>query len=118
MFNRNILLLFLLFVPGLSCSLFAQIKNPGVISGRIMDKESLTPLEYANILLLDSIKGAMVTGVVSDSNGFFRMTNVPVGKFFLEYSYIGYEKKRTKSIVIDRKNFRKDLDHFFLNPRR
>ncbi len=106
---RYFLLLLLFLLTATQPSLFSQSKNPGIILGRVIDAQNQKPVEYANIIVLDSITGKMVTGVVSDSNGYFRITNVPTGTFILEYSFIGYEKQRSKPVAITRKHLKADL---------
>ena len=81
-------------------------RDPG---GRVTDASTASPVEYANVVLLDSLSGKMVTGVVSDSSGRFRITNVPFGSFILEYSFIGYEKQRSKPFSVTKKHPKSDL---------
>ncbi|MBL7113866.1 MAG: carboxypeptidase-like regulatory domain-containing protein, partial [Bacteroidales bacterium] len=96
--------------------LMSQTRNPGVVSGRILDIHSKTPVEYANILLFDTLTGKMVTGIVSDSNGHFRLDNVPLGVFIVEYSFIGYATNRTSPVVVSRKAPGVDLGELLLDP--
>lgn len=99
-----------------STLLQAQTRGPGTISGRVLDTQSKAPVEYANIVLLDTTKLVMVSGIVSDSNGFFRLEKIPFGTYFLEYSFIGYEKKRSKAIVIARNKTRVEVGELRLVP--
>ena len=111
---QRTLFLFLWFISPLI--LMSQTRYPGVVSGRILDIHSRTPVEYANILLLDTLTGEIVTGIVSDSNGCFRMDNVPFGAFVAEYSFIGYAKNRTLPVVISRKIPVVDMGELLLDP--
>ena len=88
----------------------------GVISGKIIDTKNLEPVEYANIVLYDTVKNAMVSGVVSDSNGLFRLNDIPFGHYFIEYSFIGYAKQRSKILSLSRRNSRIDLGALKLAP--
>jgi outer membrane receptor protein involved in Fe transport len=99
-------LLLLILLPS---ALFPQSKFPGIVSGRVTDAQTNAPVEYANIVLLTVKTDSMVAGTVSDSAGFFRMKNIPYGTYVAAYSFIGYEKKRTGHIVVDRKKNRIDL---------
>ncbi|MFH0760806.1 MAG: TonB-dependent receptor plug domain-containing protein [Bacteroidota bacterium] len=96
--------------------LMSQTHNPGVVTGRILEARTRTPVEYANILLLDTITGKMVSGIVTDSNGFFRMDEVPFGVFLVEYSFIGYGTNRTKPVIITRKTPKVDMGELILEP--
>jgi len=94
----------------------SQSRYPGVVTGRILDAHTRQPVEYANILLLDTVTGKMVSGIVSDSNGYFRLDNVPYGEFILEYSFIGYGKNRTGPVCLTRKKSMVDLGDLILDP--
>ncbi|MCX6268999.1 MAG: TonB-dependent receptor [Bacteroidetes bacterium] len=100
------LMLFLSLIP---VALFSQSKSTGIVSGRIVDAQTQKPVEYANMILLDSLTGKMVTGIVSDSTGHFRLTNVPFGSYVMEYSFVGYEKQRSKPFVITKKQPKVDM---------
>lgn len=110
-FHLSILLLTLL-----PFSLFSQSKHPGIVSGKVIDAQGKTPVEYANIVLRTSKSDSMVTGTVSDSTGFFRMKDIPFGTYVVDYSFIGYEKKRSSHVIIDRKKPKADLGILTLTP--
>jgi len=100
---------FLLLILNISLSASAQSHYPGSISGQVKDSETNAPVEYANIILRVMKTDSMITGTVSDSNGFFQIKNIPFGNYFIEYSFIGYEKKFSGHISIDRKKPKTDL---------
>ena len=95
---------------------YAQQRATGSITGKIIDSGSLSPVEYANIVLLDSATRKMVSGVVSDSSGAFNLEKVAFGTYYIEYSFIGYEKQRSRMFSIDRKKPRADLGRLNLAP--
>ncbi len=77
---RNLtILLALLAFPAL---VFAQ---KGAVRGNVYDKETTQPVGFATVKLLDANLGA-----TTDVNGFFSISNVPVGPYKLEVSYLGY----------------------------
>jgi outer membrane receptor protein involved in Fe transport len=106
----------ILLLTLLPFSLFSQSKNSGMVTGRVTDGQSNTPVEYANIVLRTVKSDSMVTGTVSDSVGFFRMKEIPMGSYIVEYSFIGYEKKRTGHVIIDRKKPKVELGELKLLP--
>ncbi|MEM8765468.1 MAG: TonB-dependent receptor [Bacteroidota bacterium] len=73
------------FVFLLSLGAFAQT---GVIKGIILDKQSENPLEGATVELLNM---ELATGVISDLDGRFTLTEVPIGRQTIFISFIGYE---------------------------
>ncbi len=78
----NILLL-LVFI----CAPILYAQN-GAIKGVIKDVQTKNPLPYANIILLKTS-----LGTASDENGNYLIQNVPLGKYTLKISYIGYNNQ-------------------------
>lgn len=77
------------------CSVsFAQT---GTIKGRILDKQSETPLAGATVELLNS---ETPTGLITDIDGYFTLNNIPVGRQSVRISYIGYETITIPNIVV------------------
>ncbi|MCK8479779.1 TonB-dependent receptor [Psychroserpens algicola] len=69
----------------------------GIIKGRVLDKQSETPLFGTTIELLNS---ETAVGVISDDNGYFKLENVPLGRQTIRISYIGYETITIPNIVV------------------
>jgi len=111
--TRFIILLGLALLPAF---VSAQLRPNGTIQGRILETQGKTPVEYANVALIDTLTGKIIGGSVTDSTGSFRLTNIPNGIYFLDYSFIGYEKNRSKPIGIDRKNNKVDVGILGLMP--
>lgn len=59
-----------------------------VIRGQVIDIESQTPLPFASITIINSDS---LLGTMADGNGYFRFNKVPVGRYDIKVSYIGYE---------------------------
>ena len=64
----------------------AQDNNRITISGKVIDRETKTPLENVNIFLANT-----TIGVTSGPDGTFTIKNVPYGSYSLIFSYLGYE---------------------------
>ncbi len=60
-----------------------------------MDADNGTPLPYANIVLLDTERGA-----ISLSDGTFQIDEVPPGTYAVQASYVGYEKALETGVVV------------------
>ena len=73
---------FLLFV---SAPVFLFSQNGGTIRGNIFDLSDGAPIAYAAVQIGNVNKGA-----TSDLDGFFAITNIPVGTQQVTVSYIGY----------------------------
>jgi len=88
---KNILLSFLMFY---GAQLFAQT---GIIKGTILDKQSEAPLVGATVELLNM---EATTGVVTDIDGRFTLTDVPLRRQAIRISYIGYESLTLPNIEV------------------
>ncbi|OZV67513.1 TonB-dependent receptor domain-containing protein [Winogradskyella aurantia] len=66
-----------------------DIKN-GSISGRVFDKALNEPIPYVNIIIKDT-DNKILTGGITDSNGFFNITKIPEGRIKIEITFIGYK---------------------------
>jgi hypothetical protein len=71
-----------------------EAQTGGVISGRVLDAATKTPLPAANVVIKDTRYGAP-----SDSNGYFEIKDVPPGTYVIEFRYVGY-KTRYRVVVV------------------
>ena len=88
---KNIVIIIILF------SGYYGFNQSGVIKGMVIDKQSEQPLEGATIVLL---RTETATGVITDINGRFTMTNVPLGRQSIQISFIGYESVSLPNIEV------------------
>ncbi|MDD4554341.1 MAG: TonB-dependent receptor [Bacteroidales bacterium] len=112
----RMLFLLTIFLVGSGQPAWSQVRAPGVVSGRIVEKGSGVPVEYANVMLIDTLTMKMLTGAVTDSTGRFTISDVRNGVFYMEYTFIGYQKTRTGPVTISRKNQKQDLGVLELAP--
>lgn len=78
------------------------------IKGRIVDEQN-TPLEYATAALFNSEDKTLIAGVISNENGDFQIEDIKKGSYYLEASFLGYEKKRIDNIDVNSKGETVDL---------
>ena len=71
----------------------AVLKN-GKISGKVIDTETQTPMEYANISIFRKQDSKLITGSISNASGAFVITDLPLGEYYVEASFIGLKKQR------------------------
>lgn len=82
------LLSLLLIAVGLSA--FSQNSNgKQVLQGVVTDQSTNKPLEFATVLLRDSISGKVVQGGTTDEKGSFAL-QAPQGHYTLELAFVGY----------------------------
>ena len=74
-------------------------ENNLTISGKIIDSDFNTPLEYATISIYDSKKQNLINGVISDNSGFFSI-ELTKGFYDLKIEYISFETKILEKIDV------------------
>jgi outer membrane receptor protein involved in Fe transport len=79
----------------------AQLKPNGTISGKVFDKSTNQPLEYATISIINKQSGKTITGTVADSKGAFVISNIPFDTYQINIEFIGYEKTTLDNIIIN-----------------
>jgi outer membrane receptor for ferrienterochelin and colicin len=67
----------------------------GLIQGEVIDRQTKEPLAGVNILVPGTSLGAS-----TDINGKFIITDLPIGTYRLEISYIGYMTQKVTDIVV------------------
>ncbi|WP_201288778.1 outer membrane beta-barrel protein [Polaribacter septentrionalilitoris] len=79
------------------------------ITGKIIEAVENNPLEYATVALYTANNKVLVTGVVTDSNGQFSISNIKPDRYYIEVSFIGYKAQRIDGIVVQNKGEKKDI---------
>lgn len=90
---KNLLLTNLFLLLALASS-FAQTQT---IRGRIVDQQAQSPLIGATIVIPDTDP---IMGTTTDTEGYFTLSNVPVGRISLKITYIGYLEKFIPNILV------------------
>jgi hypothetical protein len=67
------------------------------IRGKVVDRNTRTPLIGATVILL---KSSPLRGTITDERGNFRMENVPVGRQSLKVTYLGYQDALIPNIMV------------------
>ncbi|MCF8276884.1 MAG: carboxypeptidase-like regulatory domain-containing protein [Flavobacteriales bacterium] len=92
MFRSAFLLSLLLFSLGAS----AQITQ--TIRGKVIDAVSQRGLPGATVMLMDSLN---VKGAATDTEGEFKLEDIPIGRVSLKVSFIGYEDQFLQNLVLN-----------------
>ena len=67
------------------------------IKGSVRDQASQSTLPGVNVILLSTNP---LLGTISDKDGTFKITNVPAGRYDIQLSFIGYETKLIRSVLL------------------
>jgi hypothetical protein len=93
--NRAVVVILFAVCLLLSSTVTAQdVKN---IRGQVVDRDSKFPIAGANVLLVGSNPPV---GVQADTNGYFTLPNVPLGRASIRISYIGYKDAYANDILV------------------
>ncbi|MGQ1890264.1 TonB-dependent receptor [Thermophagus sp. OGC60D27] len=67
------------------------------IKGRVMDRDTHLPLPGVNVIIPDSNP---LIGTTTDSEGYYILPNVPIGRYSLQFSFVGYEPALFREISV------------------
>ena len=98
--SRTILLSLILFVSA-HLSYATRFDNDlfhGTVSGKVSDATTGKPMEYANISLFDQNDSSLVNGTITTVDGDFIIEKIHFGQYYIEISFIGFEKNTVKNI--------------------
>lgn len=88
--------LILVFQLAFSLSGFSQNLTQ-TIKGMVSDLDSQVPLPGATVMVIGTDP---VLGTVTDADGNFRLTGIPVGRYSLKFSYVGYEPTIRSEVLV------------------
>lgn len=91
-----------IFISALVCAIVSMaagvdnspVKEGNVITGHVIEKGTENSLPYATVLIVET--GA---GTVTDADGYFKLKNVPAGKYTLKVNSVGYAQQ-TKEVNV------------------
>ena len=96
-FKTSYLLIFLFGIVtttfGLNNSSGLEVPGMGELNGQLTDQETHEPVIGATVVLLNN-DSSIAKGATSDRSGKFTIKNILPGKYPLQISFIGYERKK------------------------
>ncbi|MEM7035475.1 MAG: TonB-dependent receptor [Bacteroidota bacterium] len=94
--KRNLLVLLALFTGILS----AHAQTPTqTVRGRVIDVETNAPIPGARVVIFKD--STAVAGAVSDSLGRYKLKAVPVGRYDLQATFLGYHPRTVFDLVVN-----------------
>ncbi|MDR2773136.1 MAG: carboxypeptidase-like regulatory domain-containing protein, partial [Tannerella sp.] len=93
--KKQILVLWAIMIAGISIQATAQTK--GNIRGAIVDAASGQTLPYVTVVVLNT---SPVVGATTDEQGAFGLPPLPVGRYNIQASYIGYEPATVREVAV------------------
>lgn len=110
-----IVIIQLIFLVTVSAQSKPQSKTATTISGKVFDKSTNGPLEYATITLISKATGKVITGTIADVKGAFGISNIPFDTYQVNIEFIGYEKTTLDNIILSNDKHSVILETVFLS---
>ena len=97
--NRNIKLAYIIGMIILSVPGYSQndVVLTQTIRGQVVDKETQITLPAATVVLLDTDPAKATT---TDNEGYFRLESVPVGRYNIRVSFVGYKPQILSGVQV------------------
>ena len=95
----------------------------GQISGLLLNDETSTPVEYATISIFKKDKNSssneelLVTGGISDEDGYFSIIDIKPGRYNIVIKFTGYESIKKNNIKLIPPQMKNDLGTIRLIPK-
>ena len=84
-----------LFQVFICTSFFVFAQNNGTLRGRVLDNQSLLPLEGATVIIDGS-----TLGVITDAEGYFTLNNIPPQTYNISASFLGYASQTEFNVIV------------------
>jgi ferric enterobactin receptor len=109
--------IFVLTIPFFFCTLASGETNTNTkLTGKVFDKSTMQPLEYATVSVINKQSAKVITGSVTDVRGAFGISDIPLGTYTIDIEFIGYEKITIDNISINNDKRSVSLGTVYLSP--
>ena len=88
--------------------------DSGTIQGKVFDSETNEPLEYVSVAVYAFKDNSLVNGTITSENGVFSIKGLNNGKYYIEASFIGYDKTVIEDIEINSGTSQVDIGRIIL----
>ena len=73
------------------------VENNAIIVGTVTNSETNKPIQYASVTLIDKQSNKIISGQLTDIDGYFILSNSEKGNYLIEVQFIGFTDR--KSVV-------------------
>jgi len=114
-FSRFTYILLVIFIiSSLSLKAEGEASSEGKIKGVVADSQTKEPVEYATVALYNATSNELITGVITDHLGHFKLLQPDPGSYYLQIQFIGLKDVKTESFEITDKRSNVNLGNIFL----
>jgi len=90
----------------------------GFIDGTVINFDNKNAIEYASVSIYDLDTDDLISGSITDAEGYFSIDKIPMGNFYLIIQFIGYEIYKNNQISLNTlSGVRMNLGTITLNPK-
>ena len=92
--HKNYRLFFLILCLVCTSLLQAQVKTAGnnQLTGIVLDNSTNDPIDFVNITVFSVSDSVPVTGGITNQQGEFTIQQIPNGKFYIRFKFIGFDE--------------------------
>ena len=100
-FSPLALLVFFIFSITITANAQPSVNKKGkyTISGRVVDKESLKPLDFASAALYKTVDNTLLTAAITNQRGEFTIQEVPDGSYYIKVDFMGYISQKVECSI-------------------
>lgn len=80
--------------------LAANLQAQNSIVQGLLHNENAEPVDFANVILYTSSDSTLTKVEYTNADGAFTLTEIPAGKYFITFNYLGYNDLSTPSFAI------------------
>lgn len=84
-------------------NLESDLGGKASITGYTLDSSSNSPVEFAAIALIDQNTGKAIDGTTTDELGKFQLKKLPLGKYKIVISFVGFDTKTIPFEIVEKK---------------
>ena len=70
------------------------------ISGQVIDIQTNEPIDYASVAIFKVSDTSLVTGVITNQSGKFKIEDLDQGTYFIRTQFLGYETKQSENFTL------------------
>ena len=97
-------------------SLMRSMPKIGKVSGKIFDSKSNKPVEYASVAVVANRDSSIAGGSLSDGKGNFLVEELPMGRFRLRITILGYGTMFSDVFILTPQNPESDAGKISIDP--
>ena len=73
------------------------------------------PMEFASVAIYNSLDSSLVTGVITDTSGYFQINKLNQGSYYIRTQFLGYETNQSEDFTLNaRQNL--NIGNILLEP--